>query len=68
MFYKFLTKDEIDNLKRIKYEVTNRALYEMEVSKYLDEINYDKRLQEYLESKKDKWYMKLKGRFLKKGI
>ena len=56
---KILTKEEIAELQRIKsvYDIPSfRKIYERKVREYLEQINYEERLAEYL---KDKWYIKL---------
>ena len=59
MFYKFLTKEEKENLRAIKRNYPmpeDQGRYEQALKRYLEEINYEERLANYL---KDKWYIKL---------
>ena len=56
MFYRFLTKDEKDHIRKLKEEHEIEAVYKMELESYLRKINYSERLQDYL---KDKWFVKL---------
>lgn len=54
---KLLTKEEAEELRKLKDECGNdELLYEKLSEEYLTSIHFDDRLADYL---KDKWYIKL---------
>ena len=63
-YYKILTKEERDHLRKLKKDYkNNKAIYEKQVEDYLYNIKFNDRLATYL---KDKWYIKLLKIFLNK--